>query len=238
MEEYPGYINGEYKKKMFLSLSGFIAADSDATSFYLVGSQGLEIVDKHTQRSVGFASFSGSFNTVWAKDSSFVFMGADDGLYFIEKPLERYQGQDLSSKLFKDSRSSTLDSDNILSIHARHRDTLLLGTVSGVEILSNEGHFSSGYLYPVTTTHVTEEGVIYYGGPFGLAHKQGPVLNDWVAPDNLMVSPFIPHNQVNDIDSVTVSGETVVGIATTSGLMFLEQRDPLVLSPTTKFFTE
>ena len=74
-----------------LGLSGsYIAASSDETHFYIVGDSGLDIINKFSQVSEGFAAFPSGFNDVWAEDNLFVYMASDSGLHFLEKPVTFY----------------------------------------------------------------------------------------------------------------------------------------------------
>ena len=224
---------------IILSLSGSNSVVSDLDSFYFIGPDGLEFVDKRTSKSYGYVSFSGGFISAFAQDISFVYLGTSAGLYAVEKPVDRYFDQDLSSRVHKETRSSWLDSENIYSIHGIDRNYLVLGTDAGIEIIHRDyWHLKSITYNPVKAVHRTVKGDIFYGGAFGLAVKQAPITVDWVDPDRILTFPFLPDSNVNDIDSITENNDTTVGIATNDGIMLIQQRVPLTVSPTAKFFTE
>jgi hypothetical protein len=224
---------------VLLSLSGnYTRISSDDSHFYIIGDSGLDIINKDSRRSEGFVTFAGGFNDVWAGDSAFLYLAADDGLYFLEKPQLFKLGEDLTDTLAKDGRTDLLQSAEVISIAGLDRDNIVLGTISGVEVLNEEGVHHSNQFSPVTSVAFTSSFDIFYGGSFGLAFKKGPIITNWSLADNHIVFPFIPNNDVKDLDVSSKEEDHVVGVATASGVVLIQQRDPLFLSPTTKFFTE
>ena len=222
-----------------LSLSGsFTAVDSDSSHFYIVGDSGLDIINKVTQRSEGFVTFSSGFNDVWAGDEVFVYIAADTGLYFLAKPDVFSLGEDLTDQLFIDSRTNLFQDSEVLKVTGLNREYILIGTISGVELLVETNVFHSNEFNPIDAVEITDSGDLYYGGSFGLAFKSGPVSANWSSEQHI-VSPFIPNNQVNAIDTIKNDvSDITVGVATASGVVLFQQRNPLAISPTTKFFTE
>jgi len=223
-----------------LSLQGdYTKVSSDRTHFYFVGDTGLNIVNRKTHSSEGFISFSGGFSSVWAKDDIFVYLGSPtSGLYFFEKPVIFKAGQDLTSKLAKDHRSTQLQSLNILSINGLNRNYFAVGTDVGVELITTpSGIFYSNFYTDVECVTIHPETFdLYYGGAFGLAFKRGIVTSNWSSSDEIMQSPFLPDTHVQDVDLIVEGNDTMVGAATYNGVVFIRQRDPIIFSPTTKLY--
>lgn len=221
-----------------LSTSGsFTSISSDRNFFYICGSNSMEIIDKKSQISRGFVSRLGGFSCIWAEDISFIYLGTEDnGLYLVEKVEDISVSENITPKLFRDSISNDLQSQSIKCINGLDSSYYAIGTSSGIEVFTELGHFYSSSLSPVTTLKVTPDKDIFYGGPFGLAVKKEPTSN-WTSPEDLLVTPFLPDNNVKDIDvSITEEAETSVAVSTGNGVLFFIKREPVKFSSRIKMF--
>ena len=221
-----------------LTLSGsYTKTFSDDEVFYFVSPFRVDIYSKTQYYPVATISGNLGFTDGWAEDA-FIFLGTSGGLYSVEKPSSWGVSEDLSYKLvYEKNISEALSSESITCIAGIDVNMFVVGTVSGVDVVENKSNvYSSLSVSPVEAACLTEELDLYYGGGFGLAIKNAPISSSWGSPDFLLEYPFLPHTEVNDIESVTVSGDTLVGVATTSGMILIQARDPVFLSPTIKLF--
>lgn len=215
----------------------FSTVSSDSTHFYIAGSDGVEIVNKTTGASGGYLLISGGVNDLWTGDISFVYLGTNHGLYRLEKPGNYLPDVDLTDRVSRDNRSDHFLSQEVISVDGSDRGNLLIGTSSGIEYLNALGVFHSDEYYPVNAVKIASSDYIFYGGEFGLARKDTPISANWTDPEYLVDYPFLSSSVVNEIDSIiTEEGEMLVGVATSSGITIINNKEIFTVSPTTRLF--
>jgi hypothetical protein len=212
------------------SISGaFYSTAADDQFFYVVGTSGMVVLDRDTSDEIAYLPATSGYSDVWTDEGTpFVFLATSgNGLHRVVKD-PSWSG-DISSYAYQYMTSPALQSDVVLSVHGLNADELVIGTDVGVQYIQGNSIFSSTDLAPVTSVKLVESEHVYYAGSFGIAKKEGPVNSDWVYDDLLFLLdnttvPALTVLPVNDFDVVQTDDETVLAIATPSGVTVIREK--------------
>jgi len=209
-------------------------------NYYIATNNGLDIIDVNTLNNVGYFVRSGGYSSIaLSRDSctrSGVFLGTtNSGVYRFAPPQDfDLQSRSLSGSLFTLTNSisqGNLNSNNIQCLDINSRGERLIGTASGIEVITLSGRRSHNYPTAIGTTAcvLSNEGDVYYSPTnSGLYVKYSPIASDWVEPDYKVVlsgtgvNPFpLLSNYINSVRVTSVSGTSnnSVFLATRSGFI-------------------
>lgn len=192
-----------------------------------ITSAGVDIFLPDTKTNLGYVSRSGGYSAVYVDPNSCeeveIYLGTStSGLFRLD--LEDNEG-DLQSFAFQSYSTSSLD---IRAIDGNSQGDLVIGTASGVDLVTASGIFSYNLGSPVNVCRVTDEGDVYYSPVgSGIHVKYGPIGASWTVPDYNLDSQSTPNllsDLINDIEVVSVvSGNNSVFLATSSGINVYEE---------------
>lgn len=214
------------------SISGsYFKAKEHKNSYLLLSSSGIVIVSKDAPLELNSITFTGVFTDFYFPNNTsyFYLATSGSGLLRCDLPETLELGQNLSGSLSPFKSYPQIHSNSISCIDGI-KDTIYLGSASGIQVLSGNVSYSS-YTYPnIVDVKVSLSGDVYYCGSFGLAYKQGPVTSSWVSPTSVLTTGTVPNlltMQINEIDFINTGTEKIIALATYSGVSVINQKTPI-----------
>ncbi|RKZ94239.1 MAG: hypothetical protein DRQ40_06245 [Gammaproteobacteria bacterium] len=206
-----------------VSLSGsFNKTSSDCSYHYVSGDQGIIVMRISDNKEVAYATISG-INDIISGDSQ-VFLGTTSGVLYFNKK-ENWQQQNFQDDVSFHSRFPDLISEEVLSLATDSDHFLLVGTTSGVTLVSGGNYFSSDEFDNVKAVGISEDRRLYYGGDFGLAAKRTTVTGSWTSDyllDDTTIPPMFP---VSAITLTEDNNKRVIAAATDTGVLIIKEEE-------------
>lgn len=171
---------------MFItSISGnFSRITSDDENYYLISSSGLVVINKLSEREVGYGNTSYSFTDIWTTSGVEKLYIATSGNGLMSLIKSNGVDGDIALDIHQEVTYPEISSDIVHSVHGNTFGNVLIGTSSGVDILSSGNVYTSTDLKPVNGTFLLESNKLFYYGEFGLAgYTQSNINNSWVEDD-------------------------------------------------------
>ena len=204
---------------------------STVCHMFAITDSGLDIVDIYTHKNSGYVVYSGGFTSIYidSAECDFVNVYLGTSSSGVMRVVYSGTGGDLSDNLEFALSGSILPSTSVTSLDG-DGDALVVGTSSGICMVSGNDAYSHEFSAEVSTCRITASGDIYYSPTgSGVYVKYGPINSNWTEVDYTMTTsttPSIVSDTVNILDyNVSNSGVYTVFLGTTSGIcIYTEDR--------------
>ena len=191
-------------------------------------SSGVDIYDLSTTSQVAIVYYAGGMNSVWA-NSDYLLMGTTNS-GIVRLPISTISGSyDLTNQLSIYKAYPDITNNNVNYLHGKG-NYLCATTVSGVDqinLTTGSGIYTT--VLGAGKCYQTTSGRFYYdlGTSLNAMYNIG---SNWSSPDySYVAGDIIPDVTINDIyvtegTSVYSSTDNVIFLATTSGVVMIEER--------------
>lgn len=210
------------------SISGaFFKAQEHESSYVLLSNSGVVFLHKDSLEELSYITYTGIFTDLYTQASkSFIFLSTSgQGILRLDFDPEFITSGSLS--VFKEYPTI---SNNIVNCIDGYEDVIVIGTASGVEVISGINVFSNYSISSITDLSITRGNGLYYTNQQSLYCKKLPINSNWLTNDYFLNSGTVPPiigNLINEIDVLDTISGALVALATNSGITLYQEQSPI-----------
>jgi hypothetical protein len=215
-----------------ISSSGsYFKASEIGDLFVLLSPSGIIFLSKNTNQEINFITFTGTLTDFYFPDNKtyFYLSTSGSGILKCNLPEVVESTSDLTTCLSYFKQYPQIHSNLINSITGLG-DVLAIGTPSGVEVISGNSNFVNYSEPNILKIKYASTGDLYYSSINGLYFKYGPIQQSWNNHSGVFNTSSIPplsSNTILDIEVSNINSETIIALATISGVNLINHRFPL-----------